>query len=61
MKKNNYMMAVIMNNSLNLFQSEFSCARMLIPSFIQAMEQVVLSGRPLEGNFTDNSATWIDE
>lgn len=43
------MMAVILNNSLNLFQSEFKGVRILIPSFISAIEQVLTSEKPLEG------------
>jgi len=49
LKKNNYMMGVVLNNSLNLFQSEFKGVRMLIPSILAAMEAVLASGKPLEG------------
>eukprot|EP01114_Cavostelium_apophysatum_P000081 TRINITY_DN1007_c0_g1_i5.p1 TRINITY_DN1007_c0_g1~~TRINITY_DN1007_c0_g1_i5.p1 ORF type:complete len:802 (-),score=236.83 TRINITY_DN1007_c0_g1_i5:97-2502(-) len=49
LKKNNYMMAVIINNSLNLFQTEFKGVRVLIPAFLTAMDQILTSGKPLEG------------
>lgn len=43
------MLAVILNNSLSLFQSEFKGVRMLIPAFISAIELVMTHGKPLEG------------
>ena len=43
------MMGVVINNSLNLIQSEFKGVRMLIPSILAAVENVLASGKPLEG------------
>jgi hypothetical protein len=50
LKKNNYMMAVILNHSVNLFQSELKGVRILVPSYLYALETVLTnSGKPLEG------------
>eukprot|EP01119_Soliformovum_irregulare_P014246 TRINITY_DN3888_c0_g1_i5.p1 TRINITY_DN3888_c0_g1~~TRINITY_DN3888_c0_g1_i5.p1 ORF type:complete len:730 (-),score=262.15 TRINITY_DN3888_c0_g1_i5:86-2275(-) len=43
------MLAVVVNNSLTLFQSEFLGVRMLVPHFITALNQVLTSVKPLEG------------
>lgn len=42
-------MGVVINNSLALFQTEYKGIRVLIPAFLAAMEQVLTSGKPLEG------------
>jgi len=49
LKRNNYMMAVILNNSLTLFQCEFKGIRMLVPSFFAAIQQVLMPSKALEG------------
>jgi hypothetical protein len=49
LKRNNYMMSVVINNSLNLFQNEFKGARIVVPAFLAAIEQVLASPKPLDG------------
>jgi hypothetical protein len=43
------MMSVVINNSLNLFQSEFPGVRTVIPAYVAAIDQVLTSAKPIDG------------
>src|SRR5689334_8609347 len=37
LKRNNYMMSVVLNNSFNFFQNEFKGSKMVVPSYLAAI------------------------
>jgi RALGAPB N-terminal domain/Rap/ran-GAP len=48
-RDSNLLMSVILTKTTSLFQGEFDGSRILIPSYVDALERVLVSKAPLEG------------
>ena len=48
LKRNNYLMSVVINNSLNLFPCEYRGIRMLVPNYLNSIESI-LTIKNIEG------------